>query len=201
MVMTRTRTHPTIQLVETLSLYKTRASLLIKGLRSDDPERTRAAALRVRKLPQFAALTPQVLATQETRVQHKHALNVVALEQGHADWAVLKHGLEQDCINNLHATWLYPSQCHGFLNEWHAQYETAKDAHMRVGGYLLTYKRHYFVCMREYICVLGLDPDDANWAQIAWDWANPADEAAKQRLERKLLNVLLAKVQVQRVSP
>ncbi|MEM6430460.1 MAG: hypothetical protein AAF708_14560 [Deinococcota bacterium] len=63
MVMTRTCIHPTLQLIENLSLYKTRASLLLKGLRSDDPKRTRTAALRLRKLPQFAALTPQALST------------------------------------------------------------------------------------------------------------------------------------------
>ncbi|MEM6430459.1 MAG: hypothetical protein AAF708_14555 [Deinococcota bacterium] len=39
-------------------------------------------------------------------MQHKHALNVVALEQGHSDWAALKHGLERDCINSLQATQL-----------------------------------------------------------------------------------------------
>ncbi|MEM7734285.1 MAG: hypothetical protein AAF267_00705 [Deinococcota bacterium] len=199
--MVMTRIHPTLQLTETLSLYKTRASLLLKGLRSDDPERARTAALRLGKLPQFANLIPQALATQETRVQHKHALNVIALEQGYADWAALKHVLEQDCINSLQATWLYPPQCHGFLNEWHAHYEVAKAAHVRVGGYLLTYKRHYFVCTQDYIQTLGLDPDDADWAQLGWDWANPADEATKRRLERKLLKVLLAKVQVQKVSP
>ena len=83
-------------------------------------------------------------------------------------------------------TILYPSRCHGFLNEWHADYRAARTSLERSGGYLLTYGTQFFIVQRDYIEALGLDPDDHRWERIGFDWAKPADESAWHALNTSL---------------
>ncbi len=82
---------------------------------------------------------------------------------------------------------LYPKRCSTFLNDWLADYETAKDHQLQSGGYLLVYKKYFFIVSKEYIETLGLDPDDPDWQLIDYDWARPADAEALERLLTKLL--------------
>lgn len=79
----------------------------------------------------------------------------------------------------------YASRLDVFLNQWFARYEEARAARARTGGFLLPYRRHFYVCEPEVIRALGLEPDDADWARIGWDCARPADEQAYQRLRAK----------------
>ena len=69
-----------------------------------------------------------------------------------------------------------------FLNQWFANYAEARAARESAGGFLLPYRRHFYVCQPEVIRALGLYPDDEDWARIGWDCAQPADEQAYQRL-------------------
>ena len=40
---------------------------------------------------------------------------------------------------------------------------------------------------REAIRELGLDPDDPDWERIGWDWVEPHDPQARERLLEKRL--------------
>jgi hypothetical protein len=71
------------------------------------------------------------------------------------------------------------------LNRWFTSYEEAQASLRSGGGYLLPYKSHYFVTQSEGIRELGLDPDDPDWAKIGWDWVQPKDSEAWQRLKAK----------------
>ena len=78
-----------------------------------------------------------------------------------------------------------------FLNRWFSTYEEARKSLETDGGYLLPYKRHYFVCEADVIRALGLDPEDPDWEKIGRDGAHPADEQAYERLREKREQALL----------
>jgi len=77
-----------------------------------------------------------------------------------------------------------------FLNRWFSTYEEARKSLETDGGYLLPYKRHYFVC-DDVIRALGLDPDDPEWEKIGRDGAHPAAPHAYERLRQKREQALL----------
>ena len=84
----------------------------------------------------------------------------------------------------------YQTSLDVFLNRWFANYEDARASLERDGGYLLPYRRQFFVCEADVISVLGLDPNDPDWETIAHDAAQPSDESAYERLRQKRENVL-----------
>jgi hypothetical protein len=86
----------------------------------------------------------------------------------------------------------YESKLDVFLNKWFAHYEEARAARAEAGGFLLPYRRHFYVCQPEVIRALGLEPDDADWERIGWDCARPADEQVYQRLRAKREAVMRA---------
>ena len=56
------------------------------------------------------------------------------------------------------------------------------------GGYLFPYKNQFFVTESEAVRELGLDPKDPDCEVIGWDWVQPLDEKAWERLlEKRLL--------------
>jgi hypothetical protein len=172
-----------------LDEYKTRAAILLKNLRSDDKSKAEEAALRFQILPFLAGLSPQTLLRATLKL--KHALTVLALENGFDTWADLKRNVEYNdkriAFRNRSYTSLYPKRVSmGFVNEWHAQYDEALAALQEIGGYLLPYKSHYFIVQDLYIEALGLDPDDMDWELIGWNWVKPADTEAWERLNEKL---------------
>jgi hypothetical protein len=86
----------------------------------------------------------------------------------------------------------YQTSLDVFLNRWFSNYDQARQDRETVGGFLLPYKHHFFVCKNEVIHALGLDPDDLDWEKVQWDCARPADEAAYQRLRDKRAAIVLA---------
>ena len=91
--------------------------------------------------------------------------------------------------NQLEELWYSPS-LDVFLNRWFSNYEEARAARAGGGGFLLPYRRHFFVCEAEVIRALGLDPEDEDWGRVGWDCARPADEAAYARLRERRERVL-----------
>jgi hypothetical protein len=77
---------------------------------------------------------------------------------------------------------MYVPSMDAVLSRWFVTYEEARASRDREGGYPLPYASHYFVTSAEGIRELGLDPDDADWARIGWDWVQPLDAAAHERL-------------------
>ncbi|MEO1289220.1 MAG: hypothetical protein AAFV93_15760 [Chloroflexota bacterium] len=166
-----------------LNEFKTQAAILLKQLQAPDTQMGRQAVQRFAQLPYFDVLKPQ-------NTKLKHALAVIAIEQGFETWTKLKQYLERKSLlaqrRNSYFTLLYPARCSGFVLEWHTKYEVANTALGRLGGYLLPYKNQFFICEADYIAELGLDPNDVDWEYIGYNWVNPADKDAWHRLNAKL---------------
>jgi hypothetical protein len=175
-----------------LDEYKTQAVLLLKQLRSDDSQVSNKAAERFQQLPHLANISIIEIAASD-QIKLKHALNVIALEHHHENWAEFKQQLERK--ENFRAklkdryTLVYPQRCAFIMNGWHPNYESAKAELKEIGGYLFPYRNQFFICDTGYIRALGLEPDDPDWALIGWDWVQPTDKAAWERLNAKLLEV------------
>lgn len=80
---------------------------------------------------------------------------------------------------------MYVPRMAAILSQWFTTYEEARAALEATGGYLLPFRSQFFVTSREAIRELGLDPDDADWERIGWDWVQPRDPAAWERLYTK----------------
>ena len=178
---------------------KIKASILLKLLKSTDIEKALGAAARFRRLPHLADLSPQDIVSQKENVKRKHALTIIALENNQPSWADLKRRLEKrEAIRaRRDGTLLYPRRCEGFMNEWYASYEAARSHLQEVGGYLLPYRSHFFICKDEYIRTLGLDPLDEDWNRIGFDWVKPADRDGWERLNSKLQSIELEHARAQ----
>ena len=72
-----------------------------------------------------------------------------------------------------------------FVNRWFPNYEAARRSLESEGGFLLPYRRHFYVCEAGAIRALGLEPDDPDWELIGRDCARPADAEAYGRLREK----------------
>jgi hypothetical protein len=166
-----------------LEEYKNRASILLKNLRSDDAAKVKEASERFQILPFLAAQAPET-------IKLKHALTVLALENGFDTWADLKRNVEYNdkrtAFRNRNYTALCPKHCWGIMSNWEVSYEAALDTLQERGGYLLPYKQQFFVCEEAYIETLGLDPHDMDWELIGWNWVKPANMEAWERLNDKL---------------
>jgi len=80
---------------------------------------------------------------------------------------------------------MYVPRMDAVLNRWFTSYTEASSSLASEGGFLLPYKGQFFVTLREGIRELGLDPDDPDWERIGWDWVQPKDSEAWQRLKEK----------------
>jgi len=140
-----------------LSEAKIQATILLKSLRSSDSLK---AAKRFSRLPEFNDLTSSDLLQQ--KIKHKHALTVIAIENGFQSWIDLKIQ-----INFIAG---------GYLNLWFANYIEAKSTLKEKGGFLLPYKKQFFICNANYMKQIGFEPDDPDWDKIGFDWAEPADQ-------------------------
>jgi hypothetical protein len=152
-----------------VSECKTKASILLKNLRSNDRDKASLAAKRFLRLPEFNAYDIEQMLTAD--VKRKQALAVIAFEKGFASWSELKSQL--------------PLIRGGFLNLWFATYEEAKAYQQEKGGYLFAFKKQCFIVDADYISQLGFDPEDPDWQHIQFDWVKPKDKCAWQRLYRQ----------------
>jgi hypothetical protein len=159
----------------TVADYRRQATLLLKDLRSSDPPRQEAASRRLAILP----LSASKGVIRQEEAQRKHALQVIALEQGAPDWAALKAHTEPiETAELLYAN----GQMAAFWNIWFARYEEAQTVHREKGGFLFPYRNNFFVCDEHFVRAAGLDPDAPEWLAIGHDWARPADRKAWVRL-------------------
>lgn len=167
-----------------LSEYRIQARQLLSQLRRTDSEEAAVdeAAARFRRLRSFSEKS---LAQISKDAQLKHALTVIALENGYGSWIELKDAAETTGPS------MYVGQLDVFLNRWFASYEDARASLEEEGGFLLPYRNQFFVCEQSAIRVLGLDPEDLDWERIGYDWARPQDRQAWRRLADKREQVLL----------
>lgn len=125
---------------------------------------------------------------QATDVRLRDCLSRVATDFGFANWPQAKAVLSGNGEVSDFGTMLCPPRNGGgHLNLWYARYEEAAAARESCQGYLLAYRRQFFVVDRYYIEDMGLDPDDADWAELGFDWVRPRSLAARARLYDKLV--------------
>jgi hypothetical protein len=144
---------------------KIQAALLVKSLRTDHSYKT---IQRFKKLPEFANLDLDNLKQQ---IKLKHALTIIAMEQGFLSW--VDFIVQRQFIVG------------GYLNLWFATYSEAKAQQTLTGGFLLPYKKQFFICDANYLKQIGFDPEDSDWGKINGDWVAPANQSAQLRLYRK----------------
>lgn len=169
-------------MIDPVRELKARAELLHHRVTAHEAK----ALARLRVLPEFRATKAEALGELAARVKRKHCLAVTAREVGFDGWlhavAVLTGRASDDfgtllCLLGSPAHW----------NIWSASYEEARAIRHEHGGYLLAYKRQFFITDRHYIETIGLDPEDLDWERIGHDWARPSELAARGRLYGKLL--------------
>jgi hypothetical protein len=166
---------------------KIRASFLLKDLLSPDPQRASRAAERLRALPAFAGQTPgQVLARKE-QIRRKHALAVIAREQGHASWEELKSARGEEDRPQVDFEFFFVRETSAYLNRWFATYPEALASLRALGGYLFPYRQQFFICEAGFLEARGVDTGDPDWERMGRNWVEPLDPAARARLEEKLL--------------
>jgi len=146
--------------------YKIQASILLKSLRGSDAEK---AAKRFKRLPEFADLSIADILQKE--IKRKHALLLIAMENGFNSWLDLK--MQVNFIVG------------GYLNSWFTNYSEAKLHLQSTSGFLLPYKNQFFICNANYMKQIGFEPDDPDWKLISHDWVEPLDKKAWQRLYKK----------------
>lgn len=157
------------RLLSTVAECKIQASFLFKSLRSLDTKKALDSAKRLKVLPEFKNLSTDEIIKAD--VKRKHALAVISFEKGFKSWSELKCQL--------------PFIRGGFLNQWFKSYDDAKSYLESNRGYLLPFQRQFFVCDSDYIDNLGLNSKDKDWELIAFDWVNPTNQEAWQRLYKK----------------
>jgi len=158
---------------------KAKARILQALVGKGEPDALR----RVRKLPELTQTGDEALPTV---IQRRHCLAVIARELGFDGWAHALSVLTGQRADDFGCL-LSPPGAAAHWNIWSADYDEARAIRAEHGGYLLAYKRHYFIVDRYYLETLGLDPDDADWDRMGRDWVRPRDPAARARLYAKLV--------------
>jgi len=161
-----------------LAFLRAHARRLHRCIIAEEPR----ALARARRLPEFHERDDASI--RET-IRRRHCLAIVARELGFGDWphavAVIS-GERSDDFGTL----LYPRGADAFWNIWSASYDEARSIRAEHGGYLLAYKRHYFIVEPGFIEALGLDPNDPDWEAMGRDWVAPRDTDARERQYAKL---------------
>lgn len=88
---------------------------------------------------------------------------------------------------------MYAPQMDGLLNRWFTSYKEARTSLEEQGGYLFPYRSQYFVTEEEGVRALGFSPEDPNWEKIGWDWVQPQNEEAWQRLKEQRERLTLSR--------
>ena len=172
-----------------MDALKKKARTLHRAAQGGDAD----ALERLRAVPELEGLGDDELAL---RLQLRHALSALARELGFRGWSHLTAVVqgEEDDFGTL----LSPPGAAAYWNIWSADHAEARAIREEHGGYLLAYRRQYFVVERGYIDFLGLDPDDPDWERIGCDWARPGDVDARARLYEQLFEQHGARPRVRR---
>jgi len=157
---------------------KRAADLLLKDLRSADlrsADRAAAqsAAERFRRIQPFKAHSLKEVIESRGDIQRKHALDVVAREQGYLAWKNLKDAAD--------VLWCPENSC-AYSQNWCKTHAEARAYLDESGGYLLTAHGRCFIAEAAFVEFLGLDPNDARWDAIGFDVYRPRDAVARDEL-------------------
>jgi hypothetical protein len=173
-------------MMDAIRELKVRAEILHKRVHAGSAR----ALVRLRAIPEFRRLSDEDLAKASPVIRRRHCLAAVSAELGFPDWTQARRALTGEGSITDFGTLLCPDRCAAHLILWYRRHEEAAAVRRRRSGYLLAHRRHYVVVDRFYIVTLGLDPDDADWEAIGFDWVRPRSRAARARLYAKLVAAL-----------
>lgn len=109
----------------------------------------------------------------------KDALDIVAKGAGFANWRELKQSFD--------ATELFcPVGTSAHWKTWYTSYDDARKHLSERGGFLIPYRKHFFVCETHYLEMLGLTKDDVDLKLVGENWVEPRDSKAWDRLIGKI---------------
>lgn len=152
---------------KTIDRLKRDAARLLKSARAGDP----AAIAR------FAALD-----NPPAEPQLKHALAVIAREEGFAGWTELKTAREGMDFSEFFAR----PGLGDTLNAWFPTYDEAKAHQQAAGGVLLPYRHQVFVTSTAILGRLGFEDGHPDWTAIGHDFVRPASPDAHARITAAL---------------
>lgn len=141
------------------------------------------AVARLRAVPGFAPATDTEISGA---VKRRHCLTVVAMELGFRGWAQLAHVLEGGEEGADFGTILCPNRMMPHQNIWVANYLEAQQIRDEHGGFLLPYKRQFFIADGDFLLDLGLDPEAEDWARMGRDWVAADDLNVRARFYARL---------------
>lgn len=154
-----------------LQELKVQASILRKQLKSSEKQLQEKAAKRFLQLPFHLYSTVDNVLADVDFYQLKHAYWVLAVENNYETWQQYRDAIiREECM--------YTGSAGAFLNVWFANYDEAKNYQLEKGGYLLPYRKDYFVCNEALIQELGLAEYKKEWEEINYDWAKPKNKKA-----------------------
>lgn len=165
---------------------KIRAELLHRQAQREHP----AALARLRKLRQINARAAPAAALDSRRIQRRECLAALARELGFSGWLHARAVLSGDPRVEDFGTLLYPRRCGGFLNSWYHTYAQAVAGQQAAGGYLLAYRRDFFVADRLFVESIGLGQSSGEWQKMNYDWVRPANPEARRQLYGRLIEQL-----------
>lgn len=109
----------------------------------------------------------------------KDAFEMLARKAGFLSWRDLRENLDETAE-------FCPAGSSAFWKVWYSNYEEAR-AHLNAsGGFLLPYRKHFFLCEAVYVHFLGVPEGDADLAAVGVNWAEPKDVAAYRRVLEKI---------------
>ncbi|MEI9903603.1 MAG: hypothetical protein WDN06_06160 [Asticcacaulis sp.] len=147
--------------------FKRDAARLLKAQRAGD------AAAQAR----FAALDHP-----PAEPQLKHALAVIARDEGFAGWAELKAAKQGVDFSEFFAR----PGLGDTLNAWFSTYDEAKAHQRAAGGVVLPYRHQVFVSSSAILGRLGFEPDHPDWQAIGHDFVRPGSPDAFARIKAAL---------------
>jgi len=160
-----------------LNEVKTQAKKLLKAIRlNSDLKLTLARPLK------------KLALTSLEELKLKHCLTLVAHQLGFDNWHHAQDVLSgsRTPVDTLDmGTLFYPKGADGFINEWFADYQQAKDTQINQDKlkWLLPYKKQFIVVKQEYILAFKFDKKlMLLWADIDHDMVDGYKSVAWDKL-------------------
>lgn len=169
--------------IEHSQFLKNEADILLKHVQGKSPAEQDKAVSRFHQLGSFSLLSSSDQSAIDA-IQHKHALTVIAVENGYESWADLKQALEVAASSPLAEIdeQFYPKSFTTYWNIWFAKYSQAKKVLDEGKGYLLPYKHQFFICEEHFVDSIGIPHTLPEWKLIGHDWIHPKNVKAWLRL-------------------
>lgn len=162
---------------DVIDRLKHRARLLHRAAAAGEP----AALDRLARLSELRGAPPA-----PTGVRRRHALAAVARELGFGSWLQAQRVLRGELALD-YGDLLAPPECAAHWNVWSASYDEARAIRAQTGGFLLAFRRQFFVADEHHVRTLGLDPEDPDWERLDRDWPRSPEVGARARLYARLL--------------